>query len=79
MSQFVLVEITLFLHSQHKYKNMKQLKVKSFGPINNRLKGTLRTLFDNSIFHGGEVFLDDRTGQKKFRMKVGEMNVPFIT
>ena len=51
---------------------------KSIFPIN-RLKDTLRKLFDNSIFHGGEVFLDERTGQKKFRMKVGEMNVPFIT
>ena len=51
----------------------------SIFPINNRLKETLRTLFDNSIFHGGQVFLDDRTGQKKFRMKVGKMNVPFIT
>jgi predicted ATPase len=50
----------------------------SIFPIN-RLKDTLRKLFDDSIFHGGEVFLDERTGQKKFRMKVGEMNVPFIT
>ena len=51
---------------------------KSIFPIN-RLKDTFRKLFDESIFHGGEVFLDERTGQKKFRMKVGEMNVPFIT
>jgi ABC-type polar amino acid transport system ATPase subunit len=51
----------------------------SIFPIQNRLKGTLCNLFDNSIFHGGQVFIDDRTGQKKFRMKIGEMNVPFIT
>jgi predicted ATPase len=51
---------------------------KSIFPIT-RLKDTLRKLFDDSIFHGGEVFLDEKTGQKKFRMKVGEMNVPFIT
>ena len=51
---------------------------KSIFPIN-RLKNTLRKLFDENIFHGGEIFLDERTGQKKFRMKVGEMNVPFIT
>ena len=51
----------------------------SIFPIVNRLKDTLRKLFDDSIFHGGNVFLDERTGQKKFRMKVGEMNVPFIT
>jgi energy-coupling factor transporter ATP-binding protein EcfA2 len=50
----------------------------SIFPIN-RLKDTMRKLFDDSIFHGGEVFLDERTGQTKFRMKVGRMNVPFIT
>lgn len=50
----------------------------SIFPIN-RLKGTLRKSFDDSIFHGGKVFLDEKTGQKKLRMKVGEMNVPFIT
>jgi predicted ATP-dependent endonuclease of OLD family len=51
----------------------------SIFPIQNRLKWTLRDSFDSSIFHGGKIFLDDKTGQKKFRMKIGEMNVPFIT
>jgi len=51
----------------------------SIFPIQNRLKGTLRDLFDSSIFHGGKVFIDDKSGQKKFRMKIEGMNVPFIT
>ena len=50
----------------------------SIFPIN-RLKVTLRKLFDDSIFHGGKVFLDEKESQKKFRMNVGEMNLPFIT
>jgi len=51
----------------------------SIFPIQNRLKRTLRDLFDDSIFHGGKVFIDDKSGQKKFRMKIEGMNVPFIT
>jgi AAA15 family ATPase/GTPase len=51
----------------------------SIFPIPNLLKGTLRNSFNDSIFHDGKVTLDDRTGQKKFRMKIGSMNVPFIT
>lgn len=51
----------------------------SIFPIRNRLKETLRNSFNNSIFHGGEIFMDDKSGQKKFRMKVEGMNVPFIT
>ena len=51
---------------------------KSIFPIK-RLKGSLRKQFDESIFHGGNIFFDEKTGQKKFRMKVGEMNLPFIT
>ncbi|GHT23633.1 hypothetical protein AGMMS4957_15450 [Bacteroidia bacterium] len=51
----------------------------SIFPIPNLLKGTLRKSFNDSIFHDGKITLDDRTGQKKFRMSIGNMNVPFIT
>ena len=51
----------------------------SIFPIPNLLKGTLRESFNDSIFHDGKITLDDRTGQKKFRMSIGTMNVPFIT
>lgn len=54
-------------------------KSESIFPINNRLKEPLRESFNNSIFHDGRVVLDERTGQKKLRMQVGGMNVPFIT
>ena len=54
-------------------------KTESIFPLNKRLKGPLRQSFNNSIFHGGKVVIDERTGQRKFRMLVGDMSVPFIT
>jgi len=54
-------------------------KIESIFPISNRLKEPLRNSFNQSIFHDGKVVMDDRTGQKKLRMKVDGMSVPFIT
>jgi predicted ATPase len=51
----------------------------SIFPINNRLKEPLRNSINDSIFHDGIVKMDDRTGQKKLRMQVDGMSVPFIT
>jgi energy-coupling factor transporter ATP-binding protein EcfA2 len=51
----------------------------SIFPIQKRLKEPLRNLFNDTIFHDGEIVLDNSTGQKKFRMKIKDMNVPFIT
>jgi len=51
----------------------------SIFPISKRLKEPLRLSFNNSIFHGGKVIMDKRTGQKKLRMEVEGMSVPFIT
>ncbi|MDR0866548.1 MAG: ATP-binding protein [Candidatus Symbiothrix sp.] len=51
----------------------------SIFPIPNLLKRTLKESFNDSIFHDGKITMDDRTGQKKFRMSIGDMNVPFIT
>lgn len=48
-------------------------------PIKNRLKGSLRNSFDQSIFHGGQVSIDERSGQKKMRMEIDGMNIPFMT
>ena len=48
-------------------------------PINNRLKKPLRDSFNESIFHNGKVIIDESTGQKKLKMQVDGMNVPFIT
>ncbi len=54
-------------------------KVESIFPINNRLKEPLRRSFNDSIFHDGKVIMDERTGQKKLRMQVEGMSVPFMT
>lgn len=54
-------------------------KAESIFPVNNRLKEPLRHSFNTSIFHGGQVVIDERTGQRKLRMEVKGMSVPFIT
>ena len=54
-------------------------KSESIFPISNRLKEPLRQSFNDSIFHDGKVVMDERTGQKKLRMEVQGMSVPFIT
>lgn len=51
----------------------------SIFPISNRLKEPLRKSFNNSIFHDGKVVMDERSGQKKLRMDIEGMSVPFIT
>lgn len=48
-------------------------------PISNRLKGVLKHSFDENIFHGGKVVMEAESGQKKFKMKVGDMSIPFMT
>lgn len=48
-------------------------------PINNRLKGGMRQSFNESIFHGGKVTINERTGQKKMRMEIDGMSIPFMT
>jgi len=54
-------------------------KSDSIFPKSNRLKGSLRKSFNDSIFHNGKVVMDERTGQRKLRMEVDGMSVPFIT
>jgi energy-coupling factor transporter ATP-binding protein EcfA2 len=54
-------------------------KAESIFPISKRLKEPLRKSFNDSIFHDGKVIMDERTGQKKLRMEVEGMSVPFIT
>ena len=54
-------------------------KLESIFPISKRLKEPLRKSFNDSIFHDGKVIMDEKTGQKKLRMEVDGMSVPFIT
>src|SRR5690606_6862833 len=51
----------------------------SIFPISKRLKQPLRKCFNDSIFHDGKVVMDERAGQKKLRMQIDGMSVPFIT
>jgi predicted ATPase len=53
--------------------------LESIFPISNRLKEPLRKSFNDSIFHDGKIIMDERTGQRKLRMEVEGMSVPFIT
>lgn len=48
-------------------------------PLSNRLKRGLKKSFDMSIFHGGQVVIDESSGQKKMRMQVGGTSLPFMT
>lgn len=54
-------------------------KLDSIFPISNRLKEPLRQSFNESIFHDGKVVMDENSGQKKMRMEIQGMSVPFIT
>ncbi len=54
-------------------------KSEAIFPISRRLKESSRKGFNNSIFHDGRVVFDERTGQKKLRMEVGDMSIPFLT
>lgn len=51
----------------------------SIFPISNRLKEPLRKSFNESIFHNGKVIIDKKTGQKKLKMEVDGMSIPFIS
>ena len=38
----------------------------------------MKTSLQKNIFHDGRVTIDDRSGQKKMQLSVGEMNIPFM-
>lgn len=48
-------------------------------PANDRLKSALNQTFDENIFHGGKIVMEEISGQKKMKMKVGDMSIPFMT
>ena len=39
----------------------------------------MKQSFNDTIFHGGEVVIDEQAGQKKMRMKAGDTSLPFMT
>lgn len=48
-------------------------------PQSQRLKEPLRASFNESIFHDGKIIIDDKSGQKKLKMNIGGMSLPFMT
>lgn len=54
-------------------------KSESVFPISNRLKKPLREAFNASIFHNGKIIIDESTNIRKLKMKIDNMNIPFIT
>ena len=54
-------------------------EIDSIFPISKRLKEPIRKSFNDSIFHDGRIVMDEKSGQKKLRMQVEGMSVPFIT
>jgi len=48
-------------------------------PMKNRLKGFLRSSFDESIFHQAKIVMDERSGQKKMVLNIDNMSIPFMS
>ena len=48
-------------------------------PMKNRLKGFLRNAFNESIFHGAKIIMEERSGQKKMVLDVDNLNIPFMS
>lgn len=48
-------------------------------PVSNRLKSALKQSFDENIFHGGKIVMEENSGQKKMKMKIDGMSIPFMT
>ena len=47
-------------------------------PQKKLLKALLRESFNHSIFHGGEVVLDN-SDRKRFKLRIGDTSLPFMT
>lgn len=48
-------------------------------PMKNRLKGLTKKNINDSIFHDAKVVLDNTSEQRKMKLKVGDMSLPFMT
>ena len=47
-------------------------------PLGNRLKSGVKSSLQGSIFHNGKVTIDESSGQKKMRLTIGNMKIPFM-
>ena len=48
-------------------------------PLPNRLKSTIKSMYDKAIFHGGRIVFDEKGGQRKIAMDVENMHLPLMT
>lgn len=48
-------------------------------PMRNRLKGAVKNSINKSIFHGAKVVIDQTSGQRKMKLSIGKMKLPFMT
>ena len=48
-------------------------------PLPNRLKTTIKRMYDKAIFHGGKVVFDEKGGQRKIAMDVENIHLPLMT
>lgn len=48
-------------------------------PMRARLKGAVKESINQSVFHGAKVVLDQTSGQRKMKLNVGNLNLPFMT
>jgi energy-coupling factor transporter ATP-binding protein EcfA2 len=54
-------------------------KQEAIFPRSQSLKDSLKVSFNDSIFHDGEVVIDEKSGQKKLKMNIKGMSLPFMT
>lgn len=48
-------------------------------PMRNRLKGAVKNSIDESVFHGAKVVIDQSSGQRKMKLNVNNVSLPFMT
>lgn len=48
-------------------------------PMKNRLKEQTKAAINRSIFHNSKVIIDKKTGQRKMKMTVDDMLIPFMS
>lgn len=47
-------------------------------PMRNRLKGAVRNSITQTIFHNGKVIIDQAGNQRKMKLEIDDMKIPFM-
>lgn len=48
-------------------------------PMKNRLKGSMRKSINDTIFHNGKIIIDKSTSQRKMKLEIDNLRLPFMT